>query len=168
MSHRPPRWQGRLRVRRPFKEDCIPFKPNLIEVKNIGGRWKIVQGSHWILDFENHEAEARLAFSIIKHYGMTRICFVGRPDPSMTYFLVGRRGPSGSFPGEDAIGFNPAKIEVKEINGRWKIVENGHWIMDFENNAGEARKAFRIIKRYRFRYICFVGRPDPSMVYFRS
>ncbi len=165
---RPPRWQGRLKIRRPVREDCLTFNPDRIEVKKVRGRWKIIQGRRWLLDFENLEAEARLAFSIIKHYRMNRSCFVGRPDPSMTYFLVGRMAPSGPFPGEDAIGFNPANIEVKEINGRWKIVEGSHWIMDFESNAGEARQAFNIIKKYGFRYICFVGRPDPSLTYFRK
>ena len=26
----------------------------------------------------------------------------------------------------------------------------------------------RIIRKYGFSYICFVGRPDPSMTYFRA
>ncbi|MFX1475845.1 MAG: hypothetical protein ACFFCO_10280 [Promethearchaeota archaeon] len=168
MSPTPKPFRGRLRVIRPIQEDCIGFHPDRIEVKRVSGRWKIVEGSHWILDFENLEAEARLAFSIIKHYRMDQICFVGRPDPSMTYFLSRRRAPKGPFPGEDAIAFNPKKIEVKQISGRWKIVEGSHWIMDFETNAGEAREAFQIIKKYGFKYICFVGRPDPSLTYFRK
>lgn len=67
---------------------------------------------------------------------------------------------------EDCIGFNPDKIEVKEISGSWKIVEGNHWIMDFGAKADEANKAFKIIKKYGFNNICFVGRPDPSMTYF--
>ena len=67
------------------REDCVQFNPNTIEVKQIGGRWKIVDGSHWMFDFENKEDEARLAFAIIKKYGFTRSCFVGRPGPSFQY-----------------------------------------------------------------------------------
>lgn len=67
---------------------------------------------------------------------------------------------------EDCVGFNPDKIEVKKIRGRWKIIEGKHWIMDFRSKKGEAEKAFQIIKKYGFDHICFVGRPNPSMTYF--
>ena len=39
-------------------EDCIPFNPATIEVKEIDGRWKIVDGSHWMFDFGSNKAEA--------------------------------------------------------------------------------------------------------------
>ncbi|NTV98325.1 MAG: hypothetical protein HGA70_04095, partial [Chlorobiaceae bacterium] len=47
--------------------------------------WKIVDGSHWVFDFGGKEAEARAAFAIIKKYGFTRSCYVGRPNPSFQY-----------------------------------------------------------------------------------
>ncbi|NTV92689.1 MAG: hypothetical protein HGA72_05300 [Chlorobiaceae bacterium] len=66
-------------------EDCVSFNPNSIEVKNIGGSWKIVDGSHWIFDFGSKEDEARKAFAIIKKHGFTRSCYVGRPNASFQY-----------------------------------------------------------------------------------
>lgn len=69
--------------------------------------------------------------------------------------------------GEDAIPFNPSNLEVQRVRGRWKIVEGNHWLMDFDQHEGEARQSLSNILRYGFRYICFVGRPDPSMTYFR-
>jgi len=120
------------------------------------------------MDFDNNEAEARKALEIIKHYGMNSQCFVGRPDPSMEYYLVNGQTPTGYFSGEDCISFNQATIEVKQVNNRWKIVDGYHSILDFETKEDEARTAFNIIKKYEFNRICFVGRPDPSMTYFRS
>lgn len=155
-------------ARRALSEDCISFDHTKAEAKNIGGRWKIVVGNMWMLDFGGSEAEARHALRIIQYYKMNRQCFVGRPDPSMEYYLVDGKAPTGSMPGEDCIGFNPDKIQVKQINGRWKIVEGSHWIMDFASSESEARLAYEIIKKYRFRYICFVGRPDPSMTYLKA
>jgi phosphohistidine phosphatase SixA len=38
------------------------------------------------MDFGRKKDEAHKAFQIIKKYGFDHICFVGRPDPSMTYF----------------------------------------------------------------------------------
>lgn len=150
------------------KEDCIAFDYNNIEVKNVNGSWKIVEGSHWMMDFGNLEDEARQAFKIIRYYRMTEHCFVGRPDPSMDYWKVNGKSPVGTYKGEDCIGFNPKNIEVKQINNRWKIVEGDHWILDFESLESEARQAFSIIKKYGFTNICFVGRANPSMTYFRK
>ncbi|MBW2181766.1 MAG: hypothetical protein JRG81_15575 [Deltaproteobacteria bacterium] len=66
-------------------EDCISFNLDTIEVENVNGRWKIVDGSHWVFDFEGNEAEARKSFRIIKKHGFNKSCFVGRPDPSFQY-----------------------------------------------------------------------------------
>jgi phosphohistidine phosphatase SixA len=73
-----------------IKEDCLAFNPENIAVKNIQGHWKIVNGSHWILDFPN-QAEADQSFQAIKKYSFDGICFVGRPDPSMTYFTTKKK-----------------------------------------------------------------------------
>ena len=52
----------------------------------MSGRWKIVEGSHWIPDLSSSEQEARAAYEIIQKYGFQCICFVGRPNASMPYF----------------------------------------------------------------------------------
>jgi hypothetical protein len=69
-------------------EDCESFDPQNIEVVEIDGRWKIVDGSQVVLDFGDKEGEARAAFIIIQRYNFNSYCFVGRPDPSMEYFIV--------------------------------------------------------------------------------
>jgi hypothetical protein len=149
------------------REDCISFNPQNVEVRQINGRWKVVEGNMWMLDFGANEVQARKALAVIKHYRMNSQCFVGRPGPSMQYYLVNGRSPVGAFRGEDAIPFDPSKIQVTSIGGRWKIVEGSHWIMDFESSEAEARTAFSIIQKYGFNRICFVGRPNPPMTYFR-
>jgi hypothetical protein len=42
-----------------------------------------------------------------------------------------------------------------------------HAMLDFDQNKSEAWTALRIIWKYDFNYICFVGRPNPPMMYFR-
>jgi hypothetical protein len=148
-------------------EDCIPFNFQQAEVKQFNGRWKVVVGSMWLLDFESSQAEANQALRIIQHYQLNQQCFVGRPQASLEYYLANGRPPSGAMAGEDCIPFNLDRIEVVNINGRWKIVEGSHWIMDFEGNEHEARKSFEIIKAYGFTHTCYVGRPQPSMRYLR-
>jgi hypothetical protein len=156
-----------IQPERVLREDCIGFDYRRAAVKKIDGHWKIVVGNMWLLDFGRSESEAKQALRVIRHYRMNRQCFVGRPGPSMEYYLVDGKAPAGSMAGDDCVGFNPAKIEVKKVSGSWKIVEDSHWILDFGSNESEARTAFQIIQKYGFKYICFVGRPNASMTYFR-
>jgi hypothetical protein len=149
-------------------EDCIPFNPDNCQVSLIGGNYKIVDGSMWLLDFGNNKVEADKALEIIKHYHFNSQCFVGRPNPSMEYWLVNGSAPSGSLSGEDCISFNPANIEVSFVGGNWKIVEGSHWILDFGQSKAEADEAFAVIKKYGFSEICYVGRPGPSLTYFKG
>lgn len=148
-------------------EDCINFNPQNVEAKNVNGSWKIVDGNHWMFDFGNKSDDAKKGAAIIRHYGLNKSCFVGRPGPSFKYMLVGNNSPAGNAPGEDCINFNPGTIEVKQINNIWKIVDGSHWMFDFESNRQEAEQTFAIIKKYGFNKSCYVGRPNPPMSYLR-
>ncbi len=148
-------------------EDCIAVDYRRARVAQINGRWKIAIGSMWLKDFGGNRREAEQALRVLRHYRMDKQCFVGRPKPSMEYYLSNNRAPAGALGGEDCLAFNPARIQVSHINGRWKIVEGSHWLMDFGTNRREARQAFTILRHYRFTRSCFVGRPRPSMTYFR-
>jgi cathepsin L len=72
-------------------EDCISIDPTLARVENVSGHWKIVQGNRWLKDFGDAgepEKEARTSLTIWRKHGFNRMCFVGRPGASLTYFLV--------------------------------------------------------------------------------
>ncbi|MEA3508196.1 MAG: hypothetical protein U9R40_04665, partial [Synergistota bacterium] len=81
----------------PVKEDCISFNYQTAEVKNVNGRWKIVDGNMWLLDFRGNKTEADKALKVIKSYQLNQQCFVGRPDPSMRYWLVNGQAPRGTL-----------------------------------------------------------------------
>ncbi|MEZ4883414.1 MAG: M12 family metallopeptidase [Chitinophagales bacterium] len=150
-------------------EDCISFNYNNISIKPYtNGRYRIIEGtSHAMFVFPNY-AEAKKAYDIIKYYKMNKSCFVGRPDPSFEYMLVNNNAPQGNMSGEDCISFNPNNIQVKQISGRWKIIEGSHYIFDFGSNYTEAKKTYDIIKKHGFRKTCYVGRPDPSFQYMKK
>jgi hypothetical protein len=150
------------------KEDCVSFNPATTTVQQIQGRWKVVDGSHWLFDFGNNKDEADKTLAIIKHYRMNRSCFVGRPHPSFSYMLVSGASPAGAFSGEDCVSFNPATITVQQIKGDWKVVDGKHWMFSFGDNKEEAEQTLAIIKKYGFTQSCFVGRPGPSFTYMRK
>lgn len=148
-------------------EDCVAFNPSMIGIEEINGRWKIVDGSHWLFDFESDRVSARKALQVIAHYRMNRSCFVGRPDPWFAYLLAKGGVPEGPMAGEDCVPFDPARIRVSKIKNRWKIVDGHHRLFDFGSNATEARQALAVIKRYGFTRSCFVGRPKAGFTYLR-
>lgn len=159
---------GSTPTSQPAKEDLIHFDYRKVEAKEVGGKWKVTAGNTILLDFGSDEAAARKAVSIIKHYRMNAQGFVGRPNPSMQYYLVDGAAPSGPFPGEDCLPFNPSGLRVQQVGGAWKIVEGSHYLLDFGASESEARAALDIIRKYGFTSVCYVSRPNPPMMYFRN
>ena len=153
-------------------EDRISLNPANVSAVQVAGRWKVADGSHWILDTEGDQAAANRAVEIIKHYSLGFICFVGRPacpgEKPMQYWLTSSgHAPEGAMAGEDAIPFNPATITTRQIGQRWKIADGNNWLLDFGPAEGNARGALYFIKHYGFNRMCFANRPNPPMIYFR-
>jgi Lysyl oxidase len=154
-------------------EDRIPFNRANVAAVQAGGRWKVAEGNHWMLDTGSSQWEAQRAVEIINHYRLASLCFVGRPRcgdvaPMMYWLTATGRAPSGQLPGEDCIAFDRASLAVVQIGERWKVVEGTHWLLDFGPGQGNAVAALHFIRKYAFDQICFVGRPDPSMTYFKA
>jgi hypothetical protein len=150
------------------QEDCIPFNTSNVQVKNIQGRWKLVDGSNWLFDFDRDRDAANKASAIIRHYHMDKVCYVGRPDPSFIYLLSDDKAPLGKKVGDDCVSFDPVSLRIQQIKGRWKLVDGRNWVFDFNKDISEAKQALEIIRRYQFRYSCFVGRPSPEFSYLRQ
>lgn len=68
-------------------EDCIVVNPDSVNVRNVRGSWKVVDGSTWLLDFGANREAADDALAVIRHYNLNRQCFVARPGNSMQYWL---------------------------------------------------------------------------------
>ena len=153
--------------------DHIPFNRAHVAAIQVGGRWKVAEGNHWMLDTGTSQAEAQRAVDIINHYRLATMGFVGRPRcgdvrPMMYWLNDAGRAPSGNLAGEDVIAFDRGNLAVVQVGDRWKVVEGTHWLLDFGPGQGNAVAALHFIKKYRFDQICFVGRPDPSMTYFKT
>jgi hypothetical protein len=153
-------------------EDSIRFNRANLSVAQFGGRWKVVEGNHWMIDTGASKPEADRILEIINHYELASMCFVGRPSCAdvkpMMYWLTGAgSAPHGTLAGEDCLAFDPDHLAVIEVGGRWKVAEGAHWLLDFGPGHGNAVAALHFIRKHRFNEVCFVGRPDPSMTYFK-
>jgi hypothetical protein len=81
-------------------EDCVRLDLATIQVKYVGGEWKIVDGpsgSHWAFGFGAEKAEAEKALKIIKSYRLSHSCFVTRPGPKMAYQLIQTKSKRSGF-----------------------------------------------------------------------
>lgn len=155
-------------------EDRIPFDRTHVSAQQVGGRWKVVENNnHWMLDTGTSPWEAQRAVDVINHYKLASMCFVGRPrcgdvEPMMYWLNDSGRAPSGTMPDEDCIPFDRDHLQVLQVGDRWKIVEGTHWLMDFGPGQGNAVAALHFIHKHRFDSMCFIGRPGPSMTYFKT
>jgi hypothetical protein len=153
----------------PITEDCVGFTPGNLRVANISGRWKIVDGSHWVADFGSNRTAAERGLAIILRYGFTMQCFVARPNPPMTYWRRGAGVPSlPTGAGEDCNSINPANVRARFVGGAWKVVDGNSWLLHFGTNREGAERAAAIIQRYNLNRQCFVARPNPPMTYWLS
>lgn len=158
------------RVTPTVKDTCSLFNLNTIKASGIfitSTKKKrmgpmLVDSTTHLLKFRN-ASDAKKAYLAIKHYKLDRKCSIG----NFTYFLSGNNAPTGKLQGEDAMGFNPSKLQVKFIQKRWKIVEGNRYLFDFGSNRNNANKALAIIKKHRFDTVCYVGRPNPGMTYLK-
>lgn len=151
-------------------EDCAGFSNADLRVVNVGGRWKIAEGSHWVADFGANRANADRGLEIIRRYGFASQCFVGRPNPGMTYWLRGNHTVPGGAPlaGEDCLTVNPANVRARNVGGAWKVTEGDNWLLDFGSNRASAEQAAQVIQTYNLNRQCFVARPNPPMSYWLS
>jgi len=67
-------------------EDAIPFDLAMVRAQDAGGDWIVTDGLSRLIDFGSNGPNALHAVALIRHYGFTHQCFVGRPHPPLTYF----------------------------------------------------------------------------------
>jgi hypothetical protein len=154
-------------------EDRIRFNRDNVAAVQVGDRWKVVEGEHhWMLDSGTSQEEAMRAVEIINFYGLSFECFVGRPqcggvDPMPYWLNEEGDAPGAHMMGEDCLRFDPANLSAVEVDGRWGLFDGSHWLHNFGPGEGNAIAAVHFIRKYGFNHICYVGRPDASMTYFR-
>ncbi|MEW6647664.1 MAG: hypothetical protein AB1450_10725 [Pseudomonadota bacterium] len=150
----------------PMEEKCLDFDPERIAVRQLEGRYQIVQEDWWIFDFGDHEADAHAAMKIIQQYGLNQSCFIGDP-PAFRFLLISGRAPLGQWYEEDCVRFHPSTAGLVQRDGSWLIIDNGITLYDMGSHEKEARAALAAIRKHQFTHACFVGRPNVTFEYLR-
>ncbi|GEM_PF-3599947 len=156
------------------EEDCTFHDPDDMEVEESNDSWRIVRDDFVVINFgsdEDSEENARRGLEIIQAYHLTNHCYVGRPNPPMSYMLSNEIAPRGDIGDEDCTFHSLDAIEVVEDNGTWRIDRDDFIVLSFgsdEDSEELAREAFDLIHKYQFEEYCYVGRPNPPMTYMKA
>lgn len=150
----------------PMEGKCLDFEPERLSVRQLEGRFQIMQDDWWLFDFGTREVDAYSALKVIQQYGMNQSCFVGEP-PAFRYLLVSGRAPLGQWYEEECIRFHPSTAALVQRDGRWLIVDNDLTLYDLGQREAEARSALAIIRQHQFTHACFIGRPNATFEYLR-
>jgi hypothetical protein len=150
-----------------FTEECAEFNWQDVVVQFMDGGWNVVVGDVGTLSFGS-QADAARAAEIIQHYQFTEQCSVAVDSGSMQYWKRDNAMPSLGIADEDCVFSNPDTTQAAEVNGRWKVIDGDHWLLDFGSRQTEAREAAWVIHHYRLNRQCFVGRPHAPLEYWLS
>jgi murein DD-endopeptidase MepM/ murein hydrolase activator NlpD len=147
-------------------EACSAFDAEKLAIVYNGYQFD-VRDSEGLLFRAPTMAEAQRLIEVVGQLQADRSCAVGLPGPSMTYLLRGCEPPPGAVAGEDCVTFDPASLALRrEPDGRFSLRSNLGTMQTFPD-AMEAGSALGILHKHGFTRHCFVGRPSPSLQYFR-
>ncbi|MEE8444967.1 MAG: hypothetical protein V3S44_06415 [Alphaproteobacteria bacterium] len=145
----------------------MKFDPTSLSVTRTSKGYAVTERNKTILHIGDSRPEARLAMHLMQHYSMNKFCRVTETDPEFSFFTSANKSPRGAVGGEDCVAFNPKKVRHVKKGDRYFLVERSHSIAALGPNERAAKKVRDAVRDYGFKNICFIGRPNPSMVYFR-
>ncbi len=154
-----------------LSEDCMSYSGAFrLDEKGAGARLLDAAGRGTPLSASGDAAtdEMKRALEIIQAYDLETQCFVGRPNPRFRYWKTAAgEMPSGALAGEDCVPIDPATLSVKLRNGSYHVQSGTTSLMRFMTTAN-ASKTVKTIRYYGATHVCYVGRPDASMIYIRN
>ena len=145
-------------------EDRIPFNRTNVAAAQFGGRWKVVEGSHWMLDTGpasgKPNARSRSSTTTSWRDVLRRPTAVRPTQPDDVLAERQRSGPvRAARPARTASLSIAINLAVVEIGGRWKVVEGTHWLLDFGPARATRVAALALHPQARFDEICLSGDP---------
>ncbi len=146
--------QARKHVR--LVDDCYSFKSSKAKAYKINQVWKVISNNDIIANLGGSRDDADRAVQIIKHYGMSKRCFVNRKDWDFQYFLKDKKAPKGEWAGETCTKFATGNIDVNKEGEKWLLEDGVTRIKTFKTEQ-EAWMALAYIRRHEFTHQCSVA-----------
>jgi hypothetical protein len=147
-------------------EELVHFDYQSAELRWQDGHWLLMGGNVILKDFGSNQVNGREALRIVQELRLTERGVIGKPVPSMEYWLSRGEAPAGILHAAQLSSFDPAELKVESFQGQWFIRHGQELLLTFGPHPEEARRALEIIQHHGFNQIGFVGQPTPVMTYF--
>lgn len=137
-------------------EDCLTYNKDGLAIVNQGaGGWLLTDGSSAMIMLDN-QTDATAALAVAEFYSFQ--CFVGRPQPELTYWKGGSalRAPSVAAP--DCISHDPGALKIVPSGPTWRLTAGSQLLATLSSEA-DAGRALMVARGASQR--CFVGRDQP-------
>ena len=140
--------------------DRIPFDWRQVQLHKDGSAWKLAAGSLVLADFGADEYAARLGLSAMHYYHFTEQRQVGGPSGGFTYYLSEGQAPHGVMFGMDGQSFQPDRLEVRQLQGRWAVCVGDVPLVELGDTPEAANQVLDVIQRQHFDRLCRLGTTD--------
>lgn len=150
------------------QEDCDSFDPTALALYQEKNIWKIGDGRKALFQFGVDKTEAENSFAILRQYGITSSCFVGRPKPSFHYLLAGNAIPTGEFRGEACKVFAQELVEVRQTKTGWVLGDAAQVLLSFGDRRADADRTMELMKKYGATRLCTMATGRLDYLYMRK
>ncbi|WP_114749610.1 hypothetical protein [Pleomorphovibrio marinus] len=148
-------------------EDCLDVFVGELSIKEESNGFILMNRNARMSSFRTRNA-AEQAISLLRQLKIDKICYVGRPDPSLRYLLSNGQIPSHSTLDEDCISFSsPDNLVAREVSGGRYQISDGRSLLFMTDSKEEGERVIEVIQHYRARQICYVERPNPGLSYLK-
>jgi hypothetical protein len=147
-------------------EQLTRFDDRMAELQWNGGRWQLWSGAVMLKEFGRHEADARLALTVVREMHLTQHGTVGAPRAIMEYWLSDGRVPTESVPGLRTISIDRNTLRIEAVQGYWCVRDDKNTFFNFGAHKDEADRSLAIIKHHAFDRIGLIGQAIPTMLVF--
>ena len=140
--------------------DRMPFDYRQVQLHQDHGGWKLTAGSFLVADFGGDEHAARLGLAAMQHYRFTEQCQVGAGPERFAYLLAGGQAPRGTMFGVDGEPFQPERLEVRQVEGRWTVCAGDAPLIKMGEKPEDARRVLEVIRKLQCDRLCRLGPAD--------
>jgi hypothetical protein len=147
-------------------EELTRFDDRMVELQWNGGRWQLWSGAQMLKDFGRHEADGRLALTVVREMHLTQHGTVGTPRAIMEYWLSDGGVPTESVPGLRTIPIDRNTLRIESVQGYWCVRDDKSTFFNFGTHKDEAERSLGIIKHHAFDRVGLIGQATPTMLVF--
>lgn len=145
----------------------LPINQDNLSIERYERRYRITDNDKFIAYFPTSK-EAEQALAVLQGYDIdTRASFRDK-ELDFYFFLVDNDIPSSKIPNEDCIRIrNIENLTIRQQGDNYTIIDGNSTPFSVSSKR-TATDIIEILQYFKVKDICYVGRPDASMIYLKK